>query len=112
MGYIFFPGPNGDSPCGPVGNQGYPCWIFEDSVSSSKSPETVSFNLVVETEDEALQLTGTITAIQDGDIGQVTTTLSVSEELGDPPFTNTILDSPVNVLEGQQILVTVEISFS
>ena len=67
-------------------------------------------------------LSGTATAQADGTIGNVDTRVSFCAptvatatgcaETGYIPFTDTTLASPVPVVTGQQIVVTVKISFS
>ena len=97
-------------------------WIYEEAVPGQQIGTNVAYSLVLDTDDYGvLQLTGTITAEKDGSIAVVMTYIDWKLPSGGPSelvasggmnFTTAYLDPPVNVLEGQQILVTVEISFS
>jgi hypothetical protein len=99
----------------------FPCSITEASSSLiAKSCCFLSKNLVKEDLDTSFRLRGNATASRDGDIGAVQTVLpscvpntapSSCKSGTEALFTSTTV-SPVSVLNGQQVLVVVTISFS
>lgn len=102
-----------------------PCLIVEAAYSGSV-PTYMSKTLAVVGVPGGLVLSGTAVAAQDGQVGSVTTRLNTcantqapgalttacTNEFADTLFTGTTLASPIAVSTGQQIQVTVNISFS
>lgn len=103
----------------PCGTDAAParCFIAEAS-STSTSPDFFKNLTVGRTVDSKLLLTGNATARRNGSIPRVMTLVQVCPAQGCSPafgfqsFTSTDLSSAISVVAGQQIQVTVEISFS
>lgn len=99
------------------------CVVAESKIAP-KFPPGTSANLVVATTANLLsvQLTGSVTAQRDGNVGSVTTTLFLCDafapatclgtETLSVTFTQASVTPPQPVVTGQQIQVTVTISFS
>lgn len=104
---------SGNSPCGDASAQ--PCWIVESGAAG------VSDNLTVSSASGVVTLAGDFVATRDGVINRVATWLSqcsptfAPSSCGNPTtnvaFTGTF-PSPINVNSGQQVQITVDISFS
>ena len=85
--------------------------IPEALLSKCTNDIAVSCNLNVGVENDALAFTVPVNATADGEITYVMAMIAVNKN-SPGPFTTTYLEKPVNVTTGQQIAVTVTISFS
>lgn len=94
-----------------------------DTGSFSSSPSTFKTLTTSATCCQStIVLNGSMTAQRDGGVDQVSTNLGVCSRTIAPstacglssfwPFTNRVLGSPINLVTGQQLLVTVTLSFS
>jgi hypothetical protein len=112
---VFLITDSGTSPC-PGG-----CSITEPGVPSGVG--ATSFNLAKGSQDGPFKLVGNVTALSDGVIDRVATSAMRCARSTSPqdcsqrlslsrPLTEATLASPITVVAGQQILVTVAISFT
>lgn len=94
----------GGGPCTPGGGN---CMLVEPGSSIT---QVGSLSVALLGNGEAVKLSGTVTAGQDGDIGVVTTNqLTGSQSF---VFSQRTLPAPIHVVAGQTIAVSVVISFS
>jgi hypothetical protein len=96
--------PSGGGPCTPGSGI---CLLAEPGVSFNSAG---AISVALQPNSEALKLSGTVTAGQDGDIGVVTTNQITGTQSF--VFSQRTLAAPIHVVAGQTVAVSVVISFS